>query len=187
MTAGARAIDDIGKRLADDLDAAFEELVRAFQDRVFGFAFRLSANRRDAEEIAQDAFVRAYRALAGYPRERIETLHVAPWLYRIVLNVWRNRVRKNEPVLVSLNGHPERGADDPAMARAESSADLARLLTAVSERARAVLVLRFVEGLTTEETAEAVGRPPGTVKSDVHRGLAQLRAALAERGPREER
>jgi RNA polymerase sigma-70 factor (ECF subfamily) len=179
--------DEIAARLADDLDGSFEELVLTFQDRLFGFALRIAGDRRDAEEIAQDAFVRAYKALATYPRERIASMHLAPWLYRIALNVWRNRARRREPQLVSLNGHPERGDDDPEIARIESSADLAALLDAVSARARAVLVLRFVEGLTTEETAEVIGRPAGTVKSDVHRGLAQLRAALARRTSEEER
>jgi len=179
--------DGIATRLADDLEGSFEELVVGFQDRLFGFALRVCGNRQDAEEIAQDAFVRAYRALATYPRERIEAMHLAAWLYRITLNVWRNRVRRSEPRLVSLNGHPEDAVEDRDIERVESSADLAALLEAVSERARAVLVLRFVEGLTTEETAEVIGRPAGTVKSDVHRGLAQLRAALAERASEEGR
>ena len=178
---------DIATRLAGDLDGSFEELVLAFQDRLFGFALRVAGDRRDAEEIAQDAFVRAYKALSAYPPERIASMQLAPWLYRIALNVWRNRVRRREPHLVSLNGHPEHGDDDHEIARVESSADLAALLEAVSARARAVLVLRFVEGLTTEETAEVIGRPAGTVKSDVHRGLAQLRAALAEQASKEER
>ena len=72
--AGAgRTMEDEGlrKRLAEDVDGAFEDVVRSYQDRLFSFALRVTGNREDAEEVAQDAFVRAYRALCGYPAERI--------------------------------------------------------------------------------------------------------------------
>ncbi|MDQ5857552.1 MAG: hypothetical protein M3542_04645, partial [Acidobacteriota bacterium] len=62
--------DALTNDLAVDLDGAFERMVRSFQDRIFSFALRLSGNREDAEEIAQDAFVRAYRALRTYPGDR---------------------------------------------------------------------------------------------------------------------
>ncbi|HET6318956.1 MAG TPA: sigma factor, partial [Chloroflexota bacterium] len=90
----------LSARLADDLDGHFEQLVRTFQDRLFGFALRLTNSRQDAEESVQDAFVRAYRALEGYPREQRQTLHLKAWLYRITLNVVRNRVRR--PVLNAI-------------------------------------------------------------------------------------
>jgi len=66
------------RRLAADLDAAFPTLVEDQQDRLFTIAVRVLGNRSDAEEAAQDAFVRAYRALAGYPAERIRELRLRP-------------------------------------------------------------------------------------------------------------
>ena len=75
--------DSLALDLAADLDAAFESLVRTFQDRLFSFALRLCGNREDAEEVAQDSFVRAYRALKTYPEERIRALSLQAWLYRI--------------------------------------------------------------------------------------------------------
>src|SRR5205085_814689 len=71
----------------------FERIVEDHQHRIFGFALGLSGNRSDAEEIAQDAFVRAHRALQGYDEERVRDLRVSAWLHQIALNVFRNRVR----------------------------------------------------------------------------------------------
>src|SRR5215471_740605 len=91
--------------LARDLDGTFESLVRAYQDRLYSFALRVTRNAQDAEEVAQDAFVRAYRALATYGEERIRALALRAWLYRITLNVARNRLRGKKPKFVSID-HP---------------------------------------------------------------------------------
>src|SRR5450432_2399213 len=95
--------DGLPAALANDLDGHFEALVLAFQDRLYGFALRFCANREDAEEIAQDAFVRAYRALQKYPPDRIRSLSLRAWLYQIALNVARNRFRRKRHRLVSLD------------------------------------------------------------------------------------
>src|SRR4029453_7564055 len=97
--------DSLRERIACDLDGSFEELVRTYQDRLFSFALRLTSRREDAEEVAQDAFVKAYRALATYPAERIRAMALRAWLYQITLNVVRNRVRGKKLKLVSLD-HP---------------------------------------------------------------------------------
>ncbi|HEY6013698.1 MAG TPA: sigma factor, partial [Candidatus Limnocylindrales bacterium] len=80
--------------LADDLDGSFETLVLAHQDRLFSIALRVLGDRHDAEEAAQDAFVRAYRALVGYEPERILELRLRPWLATIVLNLCRSRLAR---------------------------------------------------------------------------------------------
>src|SRR5437899_5955060 len=95
----------LSAHLAVDLDGHFEHLVRSYQDRMYAFALRLTGSRQDAEESTQDAFVRAYRALERYPRERRRELHLRAWLYQILLNVGRNRVRRRkltEETLVTL-------------------------------------------------------------------------------------
>src|SRR5262249_4916280 len=89
--------------LAADLDVTFEQLVLAYQHRLFGFALRLCGSRQDAEEVAQDAFARAYRALAAYPPERVLTLKLGPWLIQITLNVVRNRVQRHRIATISLD------------------------------------------------------------------------------------
>ena len=78
--------------LARDLDSAFETVVLAHQDRLYSIALRMLGDRRDAEEAAQDALVRAYRALGSYPPERILELRLRPWLATIVLNLCRSRI-----------------------------------------------------------------------------------------------
>src|SRR5262245_27995550 len=100
--------------LADDLPGSFERAVLTFQDRLYAFALRLTGSAPDAEEITQDAFVRAYRALEGYPAERRRSLALRPWLYRIALNTTRNHVRRRRPVMVSLDGDRPGLATDPA-------------------------------------------------------------------------
>ena len=186
--------------LADDLDASFEALVLAHQDRLYSIALRILGDPRDAEEAAQDAFVRAYRALAGYDAARIRELRLRPWLATIVLNLCRSRLaRRPAPArrAVSLDG-PLPGdlvpradeAHGPAAATAARAAadDWADLLLTLPPAYRSAVVLRHVDGLSYPELAAALDRPEGTVKAQVHRGLALLRTAFeaAQRREREE-
>ncbi len=179
------------ERLAEDLDGSFEELVRAYQDRLFSFALRLTRRREDAEEAAQDAFVRAYRALATYPPGRIRQMALRAWLYQITLNVVRNRLRGKRLRVVSLD-HPlsargdtawevpaaEEGRPDARYERGRQRADMEALVAGLPERYRAPILLRYVEGLGLEEVARVLGQPLGTAKSNVHRGVNALREAL---------
>lgn len=178
--------EDLIARLADDLDGAFEHLVRAHQDRVFSIALRLTGDPADAEEVAQDAFVRAYRAFAGYDESRIRGIQLRPWLATIAVNLARNvgRRARSRPATGAL---PETAvpADDPrsrpeaVVARRESAARWAGLVLELPERYRVPIVLHHVDDLSYPEMAEVLGRPEGTLKAQVHRGLAMLRAALA--------
>jgi len=181
--------------LAADLDGNFERMVRRFQDRLFSFARRLCGSREDAEEIAQDAFVRAYRALRTYPAERIRSLALQAWLYQITLNVARNRWRGQRARLVSIeNGGAEGEAarrawdapDDPdarpdsRFEKEERRAGIASLVETLPERYRAPLILRYVEGLQLEEVAAVLKQPLGTAKSNVHRAVNLLRQAISD-------
>ena len=95
--------DDLTEALACDVDRQFERLVLAYQDRLYGFVLRLSGSPRDAEEITQDAFIRAYHALVRYPKERIQALALRPWLYQIALNAFRN-ARRGKKLAVTSGG-----------------------------------------------------------------------------------
>lgn len=179
---------DLVARLAADLDAAFEALVLAHQDRLFTIAFRTGGDRDDAEELVQDCFIRAYRALATYPTGRIRELRLRPWLTTILLNAGRNRARVRRVPTTELEFDPgAEPASDP-LARREDRDTWTRLLLALPPAQRTAVVLRHVDGLSYAEIADATGRPEGTVKAHVHRGLAALRTALlaAERREREE-
>lgn len=177
--------------LAANLDRNFEALVLTYQDRLYAFALRLTCSPQDAEEVAQDAFLRAYHALAGYDHARIATLKLRPWLYQIVLNLVRNRMRGRHLSLVSLDasgdGAPAEPADDAgkrpdaAWEQAERSDELAALVDALPERYRAAVILRHIEGLGYGEVAVVLKQPVGTVKANVHRGIHLLREAVVQK------
>jgi RNA polymerase sigma-70 factor, ECF subfamily len=174
--------------LAGDLDLAFERLVRARQDRLFSIALRILGDRSEAEDAAQDAFIRAYRSLGGWQPARIRELRLDAWLATIVVNVARTRSRRRGTTttresLTFLDelDHPSSAqAETPhgRLARREASEAWAGRLRALPQRYRAPIVLRHVDGLGYDEIGEALDRPAGTVKAQVHRGLALLRAAL---------
>lgn len=179
----------LANRLARDVDAAFPALVAEHSDRLYTIALRLLGDRRDAEEVAQDALVRAFRAMHGYPRERIAVLKLRPWLASIAVNLARNRRRRLddrqppgslEPMLDAGFDPPADGRSAPALAaaRRETQRELAEALLRLTPAVRSAIVLRHVDGLSLAETAEALGRPEGTIKAQVHRGLRELRALL---------
>lgn len=170
---------DLQQQLADDLDVGFEALVRVYQHRLFAFALALSGSPADAEEVAQDAFVRAHRALRRYEPERIRTLSLNAWLHRIALNAFRNRIRRRGARVVPLDSTVELADGSPGPERqALSRLELTQLATDVSrlpEQHRTAVVLHCVQGLTYAEAASLLGQPEGTLRSNVHRGLATLR------------
>jgi len=181
---------DLRPALAADLDAAFPAFVAAESGRIYGIALRLTGRPADAEDLAQDTLVRAYRALGAWDAERIRELAIRPWLASIVLNLARNRARSglSRPATVSLVdelAHPRiRSVETPhgRLERREAIEQWAARLLALPERYRAPLVLRHVDGLSYEEIGQALDRPAGTVKAQVHRGIALLRLALAAEG-----
>jgi RNA polymerase sigma-70 factor (ECF subfamily) len=186
--------------LARDLDGTFEGLVIAHQDRLYSIALRMLGDAHEAEEAAQDSMVRAYRALQGYDIRRIRDLKLRPWLATIVLNLCRSRLARRAPTgrtPLSLDaaepGSLEPPADEHAgpaatVARRESATAWAGLLLTLPPIYRSAVVLRHLDGLTYPELSIALDRPEGTVKAQVHRGLAMLRSAYeaAERREREE-
>jgi RNA polymerase sigma-70 factor (ECF subfamily) len=188
MDARPPADADLAARLAADLDGSFETLVLGHQDRLFTIAHRIGGDRSNAEELVQDTFVRAYRAMERYEPARIRELRLRGWLTTILLNAGRNRSRVRRVSTVELVFDPRSEPAVDPLTRRDERETWARLLAGLTPAQRAAVVLRHVDGLSYAEIAEAVGRPEGTVKAHVHRGLAALRAALvaAERREREE-
>ena len=183
--------------LLADLDRCFEQVVLYYEQRLFAFALRLSGSYEEAQEITQDALVRAYHALSGYSVEQVRSLALRAWLYQIVLNVARNRLRKlrHLPTCVSLEQASTDADEELEGARAEGPEAhlearerqrlLQQALLTLPLAYREVIVLRHIEGLSYPELARLLNQPIGTVKARVHRGLAQLRQVLAQHHARE--
>ncbi len=166
-------MDDLCDRLADDLDRAFPDLVLALQDPLYSGLRRMHGP--DAEDLAQETFIRAYRALQGYDAERVRTLQLRGWIWTIALNLGRNafRDRARRPTPAALEDRHPCHDPEPVDAAAWD-----RRLSALSPAQRRAVILRHVVGLSVTETALALDKPEGTVKADVHRGLAKLRSIM---------
>lgn len=162
----------------------WSELVEQHSARVFGLAYRLTGDRHDAEDLTQEVFIRGFRALPGFTPGSLEG-----WLHRITTNLFLDQVRRRRRVrfdqlgdaearLVSRIPTPDVAATDRLF-----DADVETALAALRPEFRAAVVLCDVEGLSYEEVADVLGLKLGTVRSRIHRGRAQLRAALAHRAP----
>ena len=176
----------IGDALADDLDGGFPKLVEATRDRVFALARSLTRSAHDADDVAQDAYVRAYRALRTYSPARLRALQVRPWLAAITLNVWRNTVRGRRRDTSELDARrpaDEREAPHERAERSDAARELRAHLAVLPERYRLALVLRHAYDMPYAEAARVLRVPVGTLKANVHRGARLLRAAY-ERGER---
>jgi len=163
--------------------AAYEEIVRRYQQVAFRTAYVITGSAAEAEDAAQDGFVKAFRALDRFrpgapPR---------PWLLQIVANEARNRVRSTQRRLglelrLAEGFRPGDAAPSPeaASVAAEDRARLLAMVNELGEEDRLVIASRYFLELNGLETAAALGIPEGTVKSRLSRALAKLRAKLEE-------
>jgi RNA polymerase sigma-70 factor (ECF subfamily) len=170
--------------LAEDLDDAYEAFVRLYADAVYGAALRLTGSRTDADDVAQETFVRAYRALGRYDAARIRSLQARAWLLTITTNLCRNRARtmgrRAEATGVAVPEVPDPSpGPEPTAESVDEAACLASLLRALPERHRVPVVLRHVVGLSYAEIATVLECPEGTAKAHVGRGLERLRDLAA--------
>jgi RNA polymerase sigma factor (sigma-70 family) len=192
MTTAAQAGSALTDRLSQDVDAAFPELVDTYGRAVYTTALRMSGRPADAEDLAAETFLRAYRALRGYPPARVRVLQPRSWLITIVLNLWRNQVRaaSRRPQQVPLEGPDEprtrSGLPEEQLRRREIEAGLAERLADLPDNQRLAVVLRHVIGLSYGEVAAVLGCPEGTAKSHVSRGLQLLRTLIGDSNMQEE-
>jgi RNA polymerase sigma factor (sigma-70 family) len=162
---------------------AYEELVRRYQGIAHRTAYLITGQAAEAEDAAQQAFIKAYRALGRFDPDR----PFRPWLLRIVGNEARNARRSTgRRAAMELAGalQPEDPAPSPeqeAMVR-ERRESLLRVLGGLPEADRRVIALRYFLDLSEAEMAEILAVAPGTVKSRLSRALGRLRASLASAG-----
>lgn len=169
---------ELRSALARDLDTAFGQLLDVHGAMVVTLATRLT-DPTTGQDITQEAFLRAYRALRGYSNERILELDLRPWLATITRNLVRNEYRRTHrkgTVPLGSEGAEASVCDD--LAAVEWRDQMAALFETLSEAQREAVVLRHVVGLPMREVALTMACPEGTAKSHVSRGLAQLRVAM---------
>jgi RNA polymerase sigma factor (sigma-70 family) len=162
---------------------AWETVVRRYQGIAFRTAYLLCGSAADAEESAQDGFVKAYRALGRFRRGK----PLRPWLLRIVANEARNRRRaagRREALAVRAATQDRPGdavpSPEAALLSAERRSGLLEAVNRLSEEHRTAIACRYFLELSEEETAAALGVRRGTVKSRLSRALERLRADLGE-------
>jgi RNA polymerase sigma factor (sigma-70 family) len=164
---------------------SWDDVVRTHSSQVYRLAYRLTGNAHDAEDLTQDVFVRVFRSLSSYTPGTFEG-----WLHRITTNLFLDTVRRRARIRFEplADDAPERLAGrEPSPAQAYDDThwddDVQRALDALAPEFRAAVVLCDIEGLTYEEIADVLGIKIGTVRSRIHRGRTQLRAALEHRAP----
>ena len=169
----ARPFDLLLSRARGGDLAAFDQIILEHQQRVLGVAWRVLGNREDARDAAQETFLRVYKHLDKFDQAQ----DFAAWLYRITINVCRDLARKRgrgNPT--SFEAEREAGTlaepvsshnTERSAMHAQERAIVARALTTLSEKERAAIVLRDLEGLPTEEVARILGSTPTTVRSQI--------------------
>jgi RNA polymerase sigma factor (sigma-70 family) len=172
-----------------DTDFTFEQLVRDHQAMVFGTLLRLTGSREHVDDLAQEVFLRLYRALPGFRGEAL----ITTYLYRIAVNVaqdeWKRR-RREDRSHISLSDetsnwedrleHPDRNAEQQIEER-EFQQLVEEQLQLLSQIERTVLVLYHQEERTYEQIAYVLSVPIGTVRTHLHRGRKKLREAILKR------
>jgi len=163
----------------------WEDIVRTHSARVYRLAYRLTGNPHDAEDLTQEVFVRVFRSLSSYTPGTFEG-----WLHRITTNLFLDSARRKQRIrfegLADEMAHRLAGSEPtPAQAFDDSHLDddVQAALKALPPEYRAAVVLCDIEGFSYEEIAATLGIKLGTVRSRIHRGRAQLRAALGHRRP----
>jgi len=172
---------------------AYDVLVDAYGQRLFGFLYRLTGCREDSEDLLQEVFLRMVRTLGNYThRGRFEA-----WLFRIAANLGRDRIRRvrRTPTIISLSPAPGDGGEpasgsawdrcdageaspDSSVIRREQVDRMRTALEQLSPPEREVVMLRHYSAMSFAEIAEAMGTPLGTALARAHRGLAKLRRIM---------
>jgi RNA polymerase sigma-70 factor (ECF subfamily) len=170
--------------------SAFDQLVSRWDRKIQGAIYRIVGSGEDARDLCQEAFLKAYRGLAGFKKEA----RFSSWLYQIAVNACRDRMRRQRgKTIVSLDevtnaGElPIKGVAPSALELMEAgdlSRTVAAAVAALPEEQREVIILKEYQELTFQEIADALDVPVSTVKTRLYRGMTQLRQRLVRQGIR---
>ncbi|MEQ2529692.1 RNA polymerase sigma factor SigW [Robertmurraya yapensis] len=166
---------------------AYAEIVELYKDKVYQLCYRMLGNRHEAEDMAQEAFIRAYVNIASFNIE----LKFSTWLYRIATNLCIDRIRKKKPDYYldaevsgtdGLTMYSQIPSDtrlpEDEVEKMELQDIIQREISNLPEKYRSVIVLKYIEELSLNEISEILDMPLGTVKTRIHRGREALRHQL---------
>jgi RNA polymerase sigma-70 factor (ECF subfamily) len=168
----------IAKFKSGDL-GGFEMLVKKYQNMVVNVVYSLTANRHDAEDIAQDVFMKVYHNISSFRAEA----KFSSWLYRIAVNTSYDYLRRNKLKPVSIDEFENFDIADTRQNGDLLAQELVQqALTKIPYEYRSALVLKEIEGLSYQEIAEALKISIGTVESRIFRGRQMLKDILSKKG-----
>ncbi len=183
-------LEDLIRRCQKGDKLALEALIRRYQTYVFRLCCLVMRNEQDAEDMAQETFLRACRALPRYQRREGSSFEA--WLYRIAVNCCRSRMRRKWYQVLpwpdpapQLMAEPEEQPERKAQ-QSEWRTEMLDAIDALGEKHRVVVILRYYAGMSNEEIAETMGLPSGTVRSRLHTARERLRQVLEENQSRSE-
>jgi RNA polymerase sigma-70 factor (ECF subfamily) len=176
---GIDALSALVERARDGDGRAFDRLMIETQEKVVGLAWRLLGSREDARDAAQEVYLRVYRYLGRFRAGQ----DFRGWLYRITVNVCRDAARRRRRAPVSDAAVAERGEPpeaEEALLGAERWTQLLQALASLPPKERAALVLRDLEGLTSEQVARVLGSRPGTVRGLIASARMKMRGLCVD-------
>jgi len=175
-------VRDLIERLQAGDERAFEELVTEYRERVYRVAWRILRDDEDAEDAAQEAFIKVFRSIERF--ERRSSLYT--WIYRITVNIALNKLKRDKfrrmvPLGDMIRKDTRPGTDPGRVAESsEIGRRIGEAVTSLPEKQRAVFTLKFYEGLSHKEIAEIVGCSEGTSKANYFHAIRKLRRLLGD-------
>ncbi|NPU86036.1 MAG: RNA polymerase sigma factor [Syntrophaceae bacterium] len=181
-----RQAKDIVQRILEGDTNAYALLVDAYKNPILQLAYRMTGSLQDADDLSQEAFIRAFRNLHRYDRER----PFFTWLYTVALNGIRNHLKKKKreeagSIESACQGDPADNAPgmEDRLDEAREAERLQRMLWRLPADQREALILRFYQGLSLEETSEILGISLSAAKMRIYRGLERLKQLLSRGNP----
>jgi RNA polymerase sigma-70 factor (ECF subfamily) len=182
--------EDLVALLAFNLDMYYERLVSIYWQQLRNFVLRQTGSMQDAEDIVQEAVVRAYLALERYSPQRIQHMKIRPWLYKLTWNAYCNYMSRSKPpesvpLDLSEDGlHLEREESwqeqpEVVFENAERRRELEALLCTLPLRYREIVNMYYFEELSHQEIAEILNAPVTTIRVYLHRSMQMLRKTIA--------
>ncbi|MBO8171480.1 MAG: RNA polymerase sigma factor SigW [Bacillaceae bacterium] len=186
-------MDHVEKRLVNRIKEgdhrAFEEIVELYKEKIYQLSYRMLGNREEAEDAAQETFLRVYSNIGKYD----DNHKFSTWIYRIASNLCIDRIRKRKPQYsldAELSGTDERTlyATLPDRTRTpeeeaisgELQQKVQQAILSLSPTYRSIMILKYIHDLSLKEISEIVDLPVSTVKTRIHRGREALRKVLGD-------